>query len=540
MASSTADYFSDRPAIRPRQSSNLNPSAQGTPGSPRTPLLGRSISGQFGSPGTPFRSEQEDFVVYELGARHLSAGFAGESRPRCILGFTPEDGRRVGDFRGYDAGYERPRKKLGRDEDWGAEYELYRADLRSLDLGLVGDKLERAMRRVHAEYLQLPNKPLKAVLAIPSLLPTPLLEVALKVLFDHYAQPPSVMILTTPVLACVSAGVRNALVVDIGWEETVVTAVGEYKEIFQRRSVRAGKMLTREMARVLQKEANSQMAAEDGSAGEDIEVSFNYAEEVTRRMGWCRPRTDQPPNDNGAKMVKIPHPLARTDSHQTLNIFFNRLSAPAETSLISPPPFSPPSSKYDDHELLLPELLYAVLLTLPLDLRALCVSRITFTGGLSSLPGLRHRILQDLSHLIATRSWDPISSYGASKAGAEFRARVLAERSANVAAHGKQRREKVPEEEMVRMKQEQRDAMPAHARPRDDECDDFVRRAERQAGVGERQREKDGVKGVVRGVEGLGPWAGASLVASLRVKGALEVEREEFVRGGGRDLGSRV
>lgn len=532
MASSTADYFSQsRPVVRPRQSSNLNPAAPTTPASPRTPLLGRSISGQFGSPCTPFRSEQEDYVVYELGARHLSAGFAGESRPRCVLPFTPEDGRRVGDFRSYDAEYERPRKKLRKEEDWGAEHELYRTDIRSLDLDLVEDKLERGMRKVHADFLQLPNKPLKAVLAIPTLLPMPLVEIALKVLFNHYAQPPSVMLLTTPVLACVGAGLRNALVVDVGWEETVVTAVGEYKEVHQRRSVRAGKLLTREMAKVLQREANSQKesANEAKLSNEDGEVSFEYAEEVTRRMGWCRPRKSQAP-DNGdeAKLVKIPHPTANKNHHESLSLFFARLCEPAETALLSPT--RPSNSKPDDHETPLPELLYTTLLALPLDLRALCLSRITFTGGVSALPGLKHRLLQELAHLVDSRGWDPVASYGSA---AKQQSRVLAERSANIAAYQtqqQQRRERPPED----LKREQLEAMPVHERPHDDERDSLTARVERRWEVGQR----DVVKGVVRGVETLGAWVGASLVVGLRVKGVVEVEREEFLRHGLKDDGS--
>lgn len=535
MASSTTDYFSTaRPAIRPRQTSNLTPAGAGTPGSPRTPLLGRSISGHFGSPGTPFRSEQEDFVVYELGARHLSAGFAGESRPRCILHFTPEDGRRVGDFRSYDAGYEHPQRKLRQEEHWGAEHELYRTDIRSLDLALVEDKLERAVRKAHTDFLQLPNKPLKAVLAVPSLLPTPLLEIALKVLFNHYAQPPSVMILTSPILACVGAGLRNALVVDLGWEETVVTAVGEYKEIHQRRTIRAGKMLTREMAKVVEKEVRSH--AEAGSDGNEmeVEVSFDYAEEVTRRMGWCRPRGVRSSKDDEAKLVKMPHPSADRDNTKTISIFFTRLSEPAESTLLShSSPNSDPSHKPDDHETPLPDLLYTVLLALPFDLRALCLSRITFTGGLSQLPGLKHRLLQDLSHLISTRGWDPIRNYGHAT---KYHDHVLKERSANIAAYRAQKQNALSPDEVARMRQEARDALPTHARPYDDEGDSLTARAERQGklGVG------DGVKGVVRGVQTLGTWAGASMVAGLRIKGRCEVEREDFLRYGVRDVEGRL
>lgn len=530
MASSTPDYFSDaRPALRPRQTSNLASAAAGTPGSPRTPLLGRSISGQFGSPGTPFRSEQEEFVVYELGSRHLSAGFASESRPRCVHRFTPEEGRRVGDFRSYDAEYDRPRKKLRREEDWGVEHELYRTDIRALDLGLVEDKLERAVRKIHADFLQLPNKALKAVLAIPSLLPTPLLEIALKVLFNHYAQPPSVMLLTTPILACVGAGLRNALVVELGWEETIVTAVGEYKEVFQRRSVRAGKMLTREMARVLEREAKSQRDTESADDGEDAEVSFEYAEEVMRRMGWCRPRNKRSATDEEAKLVKIPHPSASKSSTKTMNIFFARLSEPVESALLAPSSPDSTSSKPDDHETSLPDLLYNVLLSLPLDLRALCISRITFTGGLAALPGLKHRLLQELAYLTETRSWDPIRSYGRAE---KYHAHVLTERSANIAAYQKQEQNRSSPTEVAKMKQEQRDALPPHQRPYDDEGDSLTARAERQASV----KQRDVVKGVVRGVNTLGPWAGASLVASLRVKGVHEVERDELLKHGMKDM----
>ena len=281
---SMATATPSRPAISARQPSKATADLR-TPSSPHTPLLGRSISSQFNSPSTLPR--EEECIIYELGSRHLSAGFAGEGRPRCTYLFSPEDRRRVGDYRFVDPGYARKRRKVHRDEEWGRDHELYQSDLRSVDLGLVEDRLERASRAVHEGYLQLDNKPRKAVLAIPSLLPTPLVEVALKVLFQHYAQPPAVTLLTTPLLACVGAGLRNGLVVDFGWEECVVTAVGEHKEVYQRRTVRAGRLLTREMGKLVEEEIRNQSA--NGTEGEN-EVSFEYAEEVTQRMGWCRSR----------------------------------------------------------------------------------------------------------------------------------------------------------------------------------------------------------------------------------------------------------
>ncbi|KAI7198986.1 hypothetical protein KC316_g10343 [Hortaea werneckii] len=61
----SSDYFNSRPAPRVRQTS-----ASGH----QTSLESRP---KFGSPSS-FRTENDEVVVYELGARHLSAGFAGE------------------------------------------------------------------------------------------------------------------------------------------------------------------------------------------------------------------------------------------------------------------------------------------------------------------------------------------------------------------------------------------------------------------------------------------------------------------------------
>ena len=50
------------------------------------------------------------------------------------------------------------------------------------------------------------------------------------------------------------------------------------------------------------------------------------------------------------------------------------------------------------------------------------------------------------------------------------------------------------------------------------------------------------VQGILREIESLGAWAGASLVTSLKVRGLVEIDREKFLQhglaGAGRDLDS--
>jgi hypothetical protein len=131
-----------------RSVSNIRPSAAGiqphagAPGSPHTPL--RTVSSNFGSPST-LRAE-EDYVVIEIGSRFLRAGFAGDAFPKAVIEFGPEHQRRAGDYRKWQAEYESDWKKRLRWRKWGESHELWKLDLRNVDLGLVADKIERALR----------------------------------------------------------------------------------------------------------------------------------------------------------------------------------------------------------------------------------------------------------------------------------------------------------------------------------------------------------------------------------------------------------
>lgn len=393
---------------------------------------------------------------------------------------------------------------------WAADHELYRTDLRDLDLGLVEDKLERALRKVQTDYLQLDSKPRKAVLTLPSRLPTPLLEIALKVLFGHFTQPPSIVVLTSPVMCCVSAGLRDALVVDIGWEETTVTAVGEYKEVAQGCSVRASRLLTQGMANMMEEHIRT-----NGSESlSDFKVTFDEAEDVVQRMAWIHQREGQDEESEATAQLAI----YGSDPPRTMAIPFNRFSEPGEKAFFAS---GGTFKDYDDHDLALHLLAYRTLLSLPVDLRAICVSRIVVAGAASKMPGLKRRLLQEMAHLVETRGWDRVTNYGSAKSRHE---QALTERSINASLRPKHE----PTVPLSPLKMPLQETIPHADRVHDDIKDPVTLKAEREATKG----KPVPVKGVVRGVETLGPWAGASLVASMRIKGAHEIERDEFLRNG--------
>lgn len=122
---------------------NTSGAALSSTDNPRTPH--RSIPSMPSAYSSPSSVRAEDeVIIIEFGSRKLRVGFAGDAVPKAVVGFEPEGSRRVGDFRRWEAGYVDNWRKKG----WGNEHELWRGDIRGLDLGLVGDRMERGLREV--------------------------------------------------------------------------------------------------------------------------------------------------------------------------------------------------------------------------------------------------------------------------------------------------------------------------------------------------------------------------------------------------------
>lgn len=500
----TPDYFSRKPPYI-RTNSRLTPNDRNDrlSASPRTPSFGRSLSSQYGSPGGSYRAEEEA-IIYAVGARSFSAGFTGESAPRCIQTFGPNDSRRVDDFRQWTTGANR---SLNRNPGpWGKEWELWSFDLRNLDLDLVEDKVERAVRQAHTKYLLLDQRSRRAVIALPTGLSSPLLEVVLRTMFKS-SGPSSISIWANPLLCTVSAGLRSALVVDIGWEEVTVTAVYEYREVLHRRSIRAAKDLTMSTAEMLEEHT--------GPVGRREKIAFETAEDIMSRMAWCKRSKDAEDPDYDATATALPIRTASGLSTM-LKVPFAALSDPAERT------FFDSDSTQDDHTLPLHILAYRCLLALPLDVRAICMSRIIITGGVSNIPGLKPRLIREIEELVNSRGWDPVMNYGSAT---EARKKAAQTQTSTLSLP---MRERPPDGASIA------DQSPTPIRAfheRDEISDKLAREAAKRGSP---------AQGVVRGVETLGVWAGASIIAGLKVEGMLEVRRDEFLKYGLASFGNRL
>lgn len=482
---------------------------------PETPTRrNRSLISSLGSSSSAlsFRNE-EDAVILEFGSRWLRAGFEGDSAPMCAVGFGPAQSRRVGDFRDW---IRRPQDSSSSNggpaaktrpvdpEQWARNHELWRMDLRDVDLGLVEDKIERAVREIYNKYLLTDAGNARLVLVLPSVMPHPLLSTLLTTLFNRWRFP-SITLLPSAAMAATAAGLRAALVVDIGWAESVVSGIYEYREIETRRTTRAMKLVMQEMGRLLSKRASESETTEESEDG--ISVDFDYCEEVVTKLAWCKSSEKDEKLTNN---VTLPSPSS--PGTEWTEIPFTELAKPVERALFAT---GVEEHELDDHEKPLHQVVYDTLLALPTDVRAACMARIVFTGGGSKIPGLRQRIMQDVESLVSRYGW------------CAMRGRVIEDQI--------RKKGQTPNPELQTQQRPAAEQPPSRAETpgssanEEGEEVDFVEQKLR------RNRAKDAkpyIQGQFRQIETLGPWAGASLVTSLKVRGLVEIERDRFLQHG--------
>ncbi|KAK6503118.1 hypothetical protein TWF481_008153 [Arthrobotrys musiformis] len=253
---------------------------------PTTPQSRFSAS-SFSSPGGSSLHQVDEPLIFELGTRFFRAGFSNESSPRCKIGITPEmygrvglkgrGGTRMNRRTGEAAG---PRIRNTGSEEW----ELWTNDLRLKDLGVVEDLMERVLREAYNKYLLIESKSKRLIIILPPIFPTAVQNTLSHLLFLHF-QPPAITYLSSPVLSCLAAGLRSALVVDIGWQETTVTPVYELRPLtsFIKFSSRGAKSLVEVFGQLLW---NTIKPAGDEESWWRI-FSWAEVEDLLARVGWC-------------------------------------------------------------------------------------------------------------------------------------------------------------------------------------------------------------------------------------------------------------
>ena len=73
--------------------------------------------------------------------------------------FGPDQQRRAGDFRDWQADYRQDWRSAAAAGLWGRDHELWQYDVRDVDLGVVGDKVEMALREAFTKWVEPSTSP---------------------------------------------------------------------------------------------------------------------------------------------------------------------------------------------------------------------------------------------------------------------------------------------------------------------------------------------------------------------------------------------
>lgn len=369
-------------------------------------------------------------------------------------------------------------------------------------------------------------------------------------------------------MSTVGAGQRSALVIDIGWAETVVTAVYEYREVRTERSVRAGKLLVEEMHKLL--------AAALGKKEEDgYVISFRECEEIVKRMAWTKPVVshqqhelrslsrqpsdsfedaletvteegeDDSSNDSDAQTAAsrqetgmVPIPLESTTPPTMAFIPFNDLAHPVETAF-----FCPELERFffDDEEISIPQIIYQTLLRLPIDVRGSVMSRLIFTGGCSSVLGVKGRIFEEVNKIISAHGWDGVRGKGYDEMKAQksrprnwesrvppehllaIKRRVLSAGAGDLSIEVRSPTTEVEEGEKKSY------ILPAFRQHEPDLVEGFLTH---KTVSGRSSPSPPVIHGQLRVLKSIGPWSGASLTAILKVLPIAFIDRDLWLTQG--------
>lgn len=270
--------------------------------------------------------------------------------------------------------------------------------------------LERILYHIYVTDLLVDAKRCKVIIPFPVLWPIHIKRSIANVLLDDiHAQ--SIIFLPDAILSVLSAGTKNGLVVDLGWDQVTVSPVYDEKLIYKNIKMTnrgSGKDLHYHVLQMLLQNSDKI----EGLDFANKDTVFEFIENFINEAVYCHPLNEGLPfieHEDSlytcSDGVKVPSVLR--------NYIIEELYFPPENK-----------RQYDDSEEPLIPLLNNIILNLAIDLRQSLANRIIFTGHLSKVPGLKTRILQELRQenkdltfksIVSLGSWSGASLYCSTK-----------------------------------------------------------------------------------------------------------------------------
>ncbi|KAF5975197.1 actin-related RO7 [Fusarium coicis] len=486
-----------------------------SPTTPHTPNRSSVIS-SYGSPST-IRADDE-FIVVELGSRHIRVGFAGDTSPRVVLQCSPEDQRRAGDFRGW----QQPKRSPGL--QWSKEHEFWRYDLRDIELGLYQDKLERVLHGAFSKFVYLryhKGQLLTCIQILAHRFQTTKTWAGLRLWITFTTVDSHLGYIVQQI------SVTNYLSHVNTFHVGHLSSVYEYREVKTTRTVRGGRALLDTLYKTVEP-----LIPGEHDVTKQRALGFEECEDIMCRLMWCKPSEFRSSQRQSTQLETVDEqeeieaesaqagvptgvaqiPINTSRRPVTVELPFEKLAEVCDDTFFDP---SADRATFDDDELPLHLLLYRHLLQLPLDVRAICISRIMFTGGCSNILGIKQRIIDDLTAIVNKRGWEPV--FGKVVDKHRNSARIHQQSSTTSPTEGS------PSSSPGEAEQRKSPKNAADSKPEHDPI---------EAKVVRQRATVPQFKGQIRVIHTLGPWIGGSLLCQLKIPAMAIIDRESWLLQG--------
>lgn len=299
-------------------------------------------------------TSEKSAVVIEIGSAYTKCGFAGESSPRCII---------ASKVKIQDSDEERLISSYKNEED------LY-------------NLLLHFIHYLYFKHLLVSPKDRRVVIVESLICPTPFKETLARVLFHHY-EVLSLFFVPSHLVSLYTLGVSTALVVDMGFKETVIIPVYEGVPILKAWQAQplAGEIVESEL------QIKFQDAKDDSvCAIEDLNINEEIIENIKVRICFVTTM------ERAEKLEEIVNPPSvdyclHGNTHIKVD---GKVRESAYESIF----------RMDGDEISVPTMILDSILKCPVDTRKQLAENMLIIGGTAMALGMRARILSELKNLI--------------------------------------------------------------------------------------------------------------------------------------------
>lgn len=314
-------------------------------------------------------SQQYYPIVFQLGARFVRVGFAGDAVPTAVRRTNWYDlsGGVLGPMDSCHVSGAIGASDLAASQHEQGQF-LWPLDFSTVDVDILESVLERLVHDLYTNDLLVDPKKCKVLIVEPAMYPLPLKNVLTRVfLFHMHAQ--SVRFLPESVMTAVSSGSHCALVIDMGWNQTTVMPVFDFRQLYPhyKQTRRAGRWVHL---------ATLQRMKELG-----LDPSFEFVERFIVETMYCGIDNDAS-GEYTFDGVTLPQEL--------------RYSALQEVLF----PDSQGGNDDDDDARSIAALIHEVIQQINIDLRSALSTKIVITGGVSQIPGVKTRVIHEVNNLV--------------------------------------------------------------------------------------------------------------------------------------------